>query len=686
VSAQPALWPVRACWTWLLAGGAVTAGELLARNGDFDLVAWLGALATGCAMGSWLAILTVLGSVLARRRGWSWPARVQPSPTTAALVAAAVVWSFAIVGVAWIALDVGLGVLRDHPLDYLQTGAQLGRALVMFAAPLVVGALVISSPPLVRWLAHGRRARVTICGVGFIAVLVACRHLGSGAFVVYLGPVAALCMIAIAAAIAAIALPPTREGPRGAIACGLAVLVSIAGIAALSHTGARALLLHHGRLTPTLVALGIGYLDSDGDGDHPTWLGGGDCDDGDRSIGTAMPELPGNGIDDNCWAGDRAVAAEPRAPTVVAAPRPLVVLVTIDTVRPDHLELYGATRPTMPALAALGSTGLVFERAYAPANHTFFAMTALLAGQSTERMLVPLAADAASVLPGMRYTRWLPQRLRELGYHVVAIAPPLVGDGKIELAELHVDEIDLGPFDSGEKNRGTTARQVADAAIDRIEHAAKDRPLALWIHFMDPHAFHESPVRFAVASVTDAYDNELSWVDMQLSRVLAAARERAGDDALFVITADHGESFGEDGDWGHGFSLAEREIRVPLVFAGPGVPRGRPAHPVSTVALAPTLLALLGQPPDPGHELGSLLEENPVPVVATNPAWLWNVLRMEVAWIDGTDKLVWSRTTNTVQLFDLATDPDERHDLATSEPERRDARLGALRDALEHAR
>ncbi len=667
----------------MLATGAVTLGELLARSAAFDAAAFGGALATGCAMGAWPSLVTVLVAVLARRRGWSWPARLRPSPT---VVATTVLLAVIATMLAWLALDVGLGIVREHPLDYPQTGAQLGRAILFFGLPIGIAVVVLAVPPLGRVLAVGRRAWVTTCVGGAFAVIIGGAHLGSGAFIVYLGSAATLVLVLLGAAIAATALPATRAGTRGAILCAAAGVTALVGVLALQHAGARALLLHHGRNTPTLVALGVGVFDGDGDGDLPPWLGGGDCDGSDASIGTPMPELPGNGIDDNCWAGDRTATPEPPTPAVAQGPRPLVLLVTIDTVRPDRLELYGAARPTMPALAALGSTGLVFDRAYAPANHTFFAMTALLSGQSTERMLVPPPLDAASVLPGMRYTRWLPQRLRDLGYHVVAIAPPLVGDGKLPPAELRVDEIEMGPFDSGEKNRGTTSRQVADAAIQRIEGWQGDRPLAVWIHFMDPHAVHESPLRFAVDSVQDAYDNELSWVDFHLSRVLAAARERVHDDALVVVTADHGESFGENGDWGHGFSLAEREIRVPLVIAGPGVPRSRHAEPVSTVALAPTILALLGQPTDPGLELTSLLDDASSPVLATNPAWLWNALRMEVAWIDGPHKLVWSRTTNTIELFDLDADPAELHNLAAAEPARRDAMLGALRDALEHAR
>lgn len=679
-------WPVRAFCAWPAATALVTTGELVARRQAFDLVAFVLAIASGAAMGMWLGVLGALVAVIATRRGWHVPPALRPGAHTQVLLATAAVWSVVVVAVAWVGLDVGLALVHERPLDYPQTGTQLGRGVIALVAPPGVLALVLATGPLARWLGHGARARLVGGACGVLAVFVAARHFGSGAFIVYFGPMVALVLVVVAAIAAAVCLSSARVASRGAIACGVVVVIAALGVLGLHHRGARALMLHHGRLTPTIIELGIGFLDGDGDGDFPPWLGGGDCDDGDPSITIATPELPGNDVDDDCWAGERAATPEPPAPAITDGPRPMIVLVTIDTVRPDRLELYGAVRETMPALAALGARGLVFERAYAPANHTFFAMTALLAGQSTEHMLVPKPGERAGALPGMRYTRWLPQRLRELGYHVVAIAPPLVSDGKIAPAELRVDELEFGPFDSGEKNRGATSRQIADAAIARVEAWSGTEPLALWIHFMDPHAVHESPIRFAVNDVRDAYDNELSWVDLNLARVLAAVHARVGDEALIAVTADHGESFGEDGDWGHGFSLYEREIRVPLVLAGPGVPVGRRPMPVSTLALHPTILALLGAPRDGGLPYPSLVEADPWPVIAANPSFLWNEPRMEAAWIEADHKLVWSRTTNTVQLFDLRTDPDERRNLASSDRERADAMLAQLRDALDARR
>jgi choline-sulfatase len=669
---------VRAVWTWPLATGAVTAAELAARDGTFDAVAFGLACTSGAAMGAWLALLAVLVAIMAQRRGWSVPARLRPSARTTAILAAASVLALVVVAIGWRVLDVVLATVAEHPLDYPQTGTQLGRAGVLLTVPLGVLLVVALAFPLARRLEDGARALTALRVTGIIAVAALAMHFGSGPFVIYFGPRLVLGIVVLAAIVAALWLPASRPGSAGLFACGCAVGVILVGVLALRHPGARALLLHHGRLTPTLVALGIGVFDGDDDGDLPPWLGGGDCDDGDPRISIAATEVLDNGIDDNCWGGERTSMVE-RKPPIVDGPRPTIVLVTIDTVRPDRLELYGASRPTMPALADLANRGALFERAYAPANHTFYAMTAMLAGQATERMLVPVSGD----LPGMRYTRWLPQRLRELGYHVVSIAPPLVQDGKLSLADMRVDEIDVGPFDSGAKNRGTVARQVADAAIERIDGWKGERPLALWIHFMDPHAVHESPVRFPVESVVDAYDNELSWVDLHLSRVLAAVQERFGDDALVVVTADHGESFGEDGGWGHGFTLSEREIRVPLVIAGPGVAPGRRSMPVSTLAIPTTVLALLRQPADPALAQPSLLEDATAPVVAENPAFLWNALRMEAALVEVDRKLVWSRTTNTLQLFDLAADPDEHRNLADVDPDARDRMLATLRDALE---
>ncbi|MGB1701149.1 MAG: sulfatase-like hydrolase/transferase, partial [Nannocystaceae bacterium] len=303
------------------------------------------------------------------------------------------------------------------------------------------------------------------------------------------------------------------------------------------------------------------------------------------------------------------------------------------------------------------NSGRWFERAYAPANHTFFAITALLSGQSCERMLAPSEAKPDGAL---RYTFWLPQRLHTLGYKSIAFRPPLVVSGKLRPEDLKFDAIDFGTDDFGQKHRGTTSKQVVDSVITFLRENKEPSPLFAWIHFMDPHAVHEAHVRFPGGTLADRYDNELSWVDFNLARLLREIEAEYGDDALVIITADHGEALGDHRNYGHGFSLREPEIRVPLVMRGPGIDPGVERRPVSALGVVPTILEVLGDTPPP-HRLSypSLLQNNLPPPVAHNPEYLWNESRMESAIIVGEWKLIHSRVRNTSLLFNLEDDPEE---------------------------
>ncbi|HET6584847.1 MAG TPA: hypothetical protein VFG69_15420, partial [Nannocystaceae bacterium] len=179
---------MRAAWTWPLATGTVTAGELVTRASAFDPVAFSLAVASGCAMGTWLAALGVLAAIMARRRGWAVPARLRPSDPTLAVLAGAAALAVVLTAIAvWLA-DVALEIVAAHPLDYPQTGEQLVRGGVLLAIPIAVLVVVCGAAPVVRWLGHGARASRVLRGSGALLVVVLCTHFGSGAFVVYFGP------------------------------------------------------------------------------------------------------------------------------------------------------------------------------------------------------------------------------------------------------------------------------------------------------------------------------------------------------------------------------------------------------------------------------------------------------------------------------------------------------------------
>lgn len=671
MAGQGGVWPVRSLWAWPLATFALGVSEIFAAGRMAStLSSTLLALWASFGLGVWIGVLWALCASFAEGRGWlwrlrmRWPGRGNPS------WAVALVAGLVLVLVGWPLIGIAESFLAANPIDYAPTEVRLWRSALLLGLP----ALAFVLYPLLRRLeervAHAKH-RKFVSRVSFaLLVALALHHFSSGPFFIYFGRPLAMGLLVAAAIAWMMWLPRMYRGrPIVGLVIVLVPLLLSPGLwIGLNDPGARALLLHDTKVMPHIVDVGVGWLERDADGDHPVWLGGGDCDDTDPAVHAAMPEIPGNGIDDDCTLGELSTAPKPKRPAPVEGKRPPIILVTIDTVRTDRLELYGGPRETMPALTELAREGTWFRRAYAPANHTFFALTALFAGQSTERMLV---VDPESGMPRLKYTAWLPQDLRELGYHTVAIEPPLVSDGKLDPRSLRFDDLIVGQLDYAGKNRGTTSRQIADTAIDVISRYDGPLPLALWVHFMDPHAVHESPVRFEVRSEVDAYDNELSWVDMHLSRIVGAVRGRFGKTAIIVVTSDHGEELGEVGNFGHGFSLRESEIRVPLVFNGPGFSEGERVEPVSTLAVSATLRDALGQPSDPRHSEGSLLSpSNDAPfAVATNPAFLWNEPRMELALVEARFKLVWSRTTNTRVLIDLEQDPGERRNVFDEHPE-----------------
>lgn len=681
---------VRALLGWPLATAGLAAIQAFAahgrQGGAASSMVW--ATLSGFALGAWAGLLHALvAAALVRVAGWQrlveriGNARPAPSVRAAAATGALVV-----LVAAWWAIDRVIALQAEHPLDY---GA-VARAIWRGAAALVLPASAAILYIALRWLERHLRDRprratnVTRVAVS-VAVLLVAWHMASGPFVVYFGATAALLLVIAGVFVARMWLPPAGRlgvvGLRSAVA--MSVATCVVGVLGLRDPGVRALLLHEGPTFAEVHALFTAFADRDADRDLPPWLGGGDCDDDDPRISSAAKEIPGNGLDDNCHAGDAPRPEIVRDVPGPASRRPPLVLVTIDTVRADRLELYGSQRATMPALARLGEEGVVFERAYAPANHTFFSVTALLSGLSTEHMLVPSDAD----VPQLSYERWLPHVLGGLGYHRVAIDPPLLYDGKMRPADLHFDTILTGPFDAIGGNRGAKAGQVADLAIEWLRGWGGEQPVFLWVHFMDPHAVHESPQRFAVREEADAYDNELSWVDMHLARLLDAVGDAFHGQAHVIVTSDHGEQLGEAGGWGHGFSLREVEVRVPLVLSAPGLAPARVAEPVSLLRVPSTVLQWLGYAPTVWPDAPSLLAGDGVaapPVVVENPAFLWNERRMEAALVEPPWKLVHARTTNTTLLFDLEHDPGERDDRAGREPEIRDRMLTRLRDLLEH--
>ncbi len=657
---QPAnRWSLRALLAWPLASAAIALAEV-SQYGQYQspsVTRWLMAGCVGFVVGLWLGLgWTLMFRVL--RRDVARPRRTSMDPRLlTGLVAACLVTPLLLVASREV-----LSVSRANPIDFDATALRLWRAGLLLSVP----AFVLLFYGFLRWAEPrvAKRPRRVLACVALTWVFIL-AHMCSGAFFIYFGAPTSWLLWAVTAAVIAPWIP--REVPRlstrwrsAAALWGAVAITSAVGCLGLHDDATRSLVLHDNKVFPPLHAAATAAFDRDGDGALAELVGGNDCDDRDATRSGLHVENPNTSTDENCYEG--APSTISALPFKTSAPRrPPIFLITIDTVRADHLELYGAKRPTMPALTSLANSGRWFERAYAPANHTFFAMTALLAGQSCERMLAPSDAAPAGSL---RYTFWLPDRLRTLGYKSIAFRPPLVVSGKLRSEDLKFDAVDLGADDFGQKHRGTNSKQVVDSVITFLRENQEPDPLFTWVHFMDPHGVHEAHTRFIGGTLNDRYDNELSWVDFNLARLLREIEDQYGDEALIIVTADHGESLGEHQNYGHGFSLREPEIKVPLIMRGPGVPPGVERRPVSALGIVPTVLDVLGE--DVASfplSYPSLIRDTLPAPVSHNPEYLWNEQRMESAIIIGPWKLIHSRTSNTTLLFNLNSDPAEVHNL-----------------------
>lgn len=289
-----------------------------------------------------------------------------------------------------------------------------------------------------------------------------------------------------------------------------------------------------------------------------------------------------------------------------AAPRPDVLLVTIDTLRRDHCSLYGYPVPTTPNLDALASRGVRFERAYAESATTAPSHAVLMTGRHFRTLGV---TKNGAVVSDEDVT--LAEALRDAGYRTAAFVssyPLTTRFGFAQGFETYDDRFDVDQASVGRRKEGVESRdRFAGATVDHLESwlesPSDNRPLFLWVHFVDPHAPYRAPEPFeaqwpdGTLPALRRYDGEVHYADRQLGRLLAVLdARRAGRERLTVVTSDHGEGLGDHGWMSHGINLHEEAVRVPLAAEWPGrLDAGRVVDgPVGLVDVAPGILGLLG--------------------------------------------------------------------------------------------
>lgn len=303
-------------------------------------------------------------------------------------------------------------------------------------------------------------------------------------------------------------------------------------------------------------------------------------------------------------------------------PRPNIAIVSVDTLRADHLSVYGYARETSPNLHEWSRSALVYERAMSAAPSTAPSFTSLLSGR------LPVGHGVRKnyefLDPG---NQTLPRLLKRAGYHTAAFISSFVLTAENSGLDLGFDVYDQ-TFEVSERNRRDRPLRLAPALLSAVQPWLRDpsrseAPWFLWIHTIDPHgpytplpdfarAFQGGPRRSLPRSVipdyqwldsvelsdyVNAYDDEILQTDASLGPILRMIRGLDGPRGTLVIfVADHGEAFGEHGVYfQHGQSLHTEEIHVPLIVEDTRSPRsGRIETPVSLVDIVPTVLSRLG--------------------------------------------------------------------------------------------
>jgi len=492
---------------------------------------------------------------------------------------------------------------------------------------------------------------------------------------------------------------------------GLAAIAAFLAANPAARSHALAVVDQGSVLLSPLVQRASRMLDRDGDG-HPRWLCGQgcDCDDRRADVHPLARELPANGIDEDCDGHDQsklelaALEAEfsvdrdlqrgaeqnvapseqpdpDGAKAVVRKRPPDVLLIVVDTLRLDHLGLYGYARPTSPRIDALGKESVVFEQARSAGPSTRFSMPAML----TSKWFTEIARNRDEWPTIAQSEVLLGERLHDLGYtlaafHSIRYFRPYfhLGQGFDHWSDRAMDE-------RKPELAMTSSDFITDEVLAWVDAQARDRqavdtqpPRFLWAYYGDPHAEymrHKGYPSFGNTSI-DRYDGEIAFTDHHVGRLLdGLAARKYSDDLIIILTSDHGEALDKADDHGalnHSKDLYDELVHVPLLIKGPGFAPGRVTTPVSLIDILPTLLELANAPLPPELRGVSLLpwlnsgggkqhtEPPHPPLFFEKHRAIDDPQKGMLAW---PYKVIVTVPTGRVEIYDLQRDPRERIDV-----------------------
>jgi len=408
-------------------------------------------------------------------------------------------------------------------------------------------------------------------------------------------------------------------------------------------------------------------------------------------------------------------------------PRPNILLISVDTIRADHLSAYGYSRETSPFLSDLARGGVQVQTAYAPSATTGPTRASVFTAQPPKAHGVRKNGQA---LPEKEVT--LAARLAEIGFETGAVVSSYVLSDRFGYSQgFNFFDDD---FSESKAPVGSTVWEGevieerfygrADDTTDRALRWLENRPdpaapFFLFVHYFDPHDPYIPPETFTPPFAPGRkeslklnrsiylYDWLIAYTDQQIGR-LVRGLDLAGlaEDTLVIVTGDHGEGLMSHGHMFHGIHVYEEAVRVPLILRWPGhlSPNLKVERPFPLVDLAPAILELIGDSPEgPLASAGSasrLLGEADA-IEEDTPIFLYRRHYADAEEEEGENnprgekfgvrlgrwKLIVGPEEGTLELYNLTDDPTEQDNLVGEEPERV-AKLSALVNAWrrEHER
>ena len=363
-------------------------------------------------------------------------------------------------------------------------------------------------------------------------------------------------------------------------------------------------------------------------------------------------------------------------PNLFSASAPNVVLITIDTLRADHLHCYGYAQGRTPNIDKLAAEGIRFTTVVTAAPLTLPSHCSILTG--TYPMFHGVRDNVGYKLDPS--TETLAAILKRRGYATGAVVGSYVLDRNFGLGtgfDFYYDHFQSETGANDTINLAQLKRKGSEVMDRAMAWVRKERghPFFLWAHLYDPHDPYDPPPPFKAQFAAHPYDGEIAYVDQQVGRLIAFLAESGlAANTLIVLTADHGESLGEHKELRHGYFIYDATLLVPLIVkppAGSMAPRVV-TQQVRSIDVAPTILRLLGLPAGKtmqGASLDGLMAGKPMDPAPD--AYSESFYPRQFGW----SSLASIRVRNMKyieaprpELYELDRDPGELNNLAAARP------------------